>query len=73
MSDNFFLQHGKAVMRYIMQHEAQAANPIPIMYRAHDPILHTEENGYWCDNPSCPCRQERSYCERYVKVEVSCQ
>ncbi len=40
---------------------------VPVIPCEDEPA-HTEENGYWCDDPSCPCKQERSYCERYIKV-----
>jgi hypothetical protein len=30
------------------------SNPIPIMYRANDQILHTNESP-WCDDPACGC------------------
>lgn len=53
MSDNWFVQHPE-VMRYILEHETQAANPIPIMYRAHDEIRHTDATPF-CDDARCPC------------------
>jgi hypothetical protein len=72
MSDNFFLSHNKAVMRYILEHE-QAADLIGsecdiqdeiISIPMEDPLVHTPEHPY-CGpdtNPdwaTCPCQADR--------------
>lgn len=29
--------------------------PIPILYEGDDEETHTQENGYYCGKPDCPC------------------
>jgi hypothetical protein len=41
------------------EHDAQSAiaSPIPIMYRANDPILHTDAAPF-CTDDRCPCKED---------------
>ncbi len=51
-----------------LSHRNQRLIKKMIIVPCEDEPAHIEDNGYWCDDPSCPCRQERSYCERYIEV-----
>jgi hypothetical protein len=54
-TDNFFTEHPE-VTRYILAHET---NSIPtISIPVLDLIIHTEANGYTCDDPECPCQDD---------------
>lgn len=43
--------------------------PIPIMYRAHDPILHTDEQPF-CSDMQCPCHDDTALYDRCVAIPL---
>ncbi len=52
----------------------QTPNPTPIVIPCLDELVHTAENGYRCDDPTCPCWEGQpqgyrcSFCGAYYPL-----